>query len=92
LFAGKPEKEREVPIMKLRKLILFAIPIAMFGAAGALLLLVLSGRVSMDVPERIAASVRAALKKPLENLQGLKDILFGKQDPNKGKPEYYDLY
>jgi hypothetical protein len=29
----------------------------MFGAAGALLLLVLSGRVSMDVPERIAASV-----------------------------------
>jgi len=78
--------------MKLRKLILFAIPIAMFGAAGALLLLVLSGRVSMDVPERIAASVRAALKKPLENLQGLKDILFGKQDPNKGKPEYYDLY
>jgi hypothetical protein len=77
----------------MKKLLWLAIPLALlFGAAGVLVLLVLSGRVSMDVPERIAGKVRAALKKPLENLQELKAVLVGRYDPNLGKPEYYDLY
>jgi hypothetical protein len=42
----------------MKKLLWLAIPmVIVFGALGVLVLLVLSGRVSMDVPERIVSAV-----------------------------------
>lgn len=77
----------------MKKLLWLAIPmVIVFGALGVLVLLVLSGRVSMDVPERIVSAVKEKLKKPLENLQELKYVIIGRYDPNMDKPEYYDLY